>query len=176
MKCFPGKTPVNGSCLPLLRESTNLSYALSAEFTLEKSETNFSRVAKIVLRFLQRECFKDLIYSVINGTKLYALALAVYLQPCKNTSTLLGDISGVFAVNVFANQSVRRFELESYLYQLMINDCILQSGNKFRMIREVNFEMPIPNLTLNSHCASIKATEDTNLMHNRGKYELIPVS
>lgn len=95
MKCFPGKTPVNGSCLPLLRESTNLSYALSAEFTLEKSETNCSRVAKIVLRFLQRECFKDLIYSVINGTKLYALALAVYLQPCKNTSTLLGDISGV---------------------------------------------------------------------------------
>lgn len=110
MKCFPGKTPVNGSCLPLLRESTNLSYALSAEFTLEKSETNCSRVAKIVLRFLQRECFKDLIYSVINGTKLYALALAVYLQPCKNTSlsTLLSDISGVFAVNVFANQSVRR--------------------------------------------------------------------
>lgn len=176
MKCFPGKTPVNGSCLPLLRESTNLSYALSAEFTLEKSETNCSRVAKIVLRFLQRECFKDLIYSVINGTKLYALALAVYLQPCKNTSTLLGDISGVFAVNVFANQSVRRFELESYLYQLMINDCILQSGNKFRMIREVNSEMPIPNVTLNSHCASIKATEDTNLMHNRGKYKPIPVS
>lgn len=176
MKCFPGKTPVNGFCLPLLRESTNLSYALSAEFTFEISETNCSRVADRVLRFLRIRCFKDLINSVVNGTKLHALAHAVYLKPCKNSSTFLDDISGVFAVHVFANQSVRRFELENYLYQLMNNDCILKSGNKLRMIREVNFEMPIPNMTLNSHCASIEATEDTNLMHNRVKYKPIPVS